>query len=100
MFPQSDKSWRDYKSLNRNCSDQPTLAGRAIPSCLLTGYLVSGLDLRDTPSVVNMTVQALHHIYLGKLNFSWICKQFALSLPLAIDTLLHLDNKISCITTE
>ena len=30
MFPQTDKSWRDYRSLNQNWSYQRTLAGRAI----------------------------------------------------------------------
>ena len=30
MFPQTDKSWRDYRALNQNWSHQPTLAGRAI----------------------------------------------------------------------
>ena len=30
MFPQTDKSKRDYKALNQNWSYQPTLAGRAI----------------------------------------------------------------------
>ena len=30
MFPQTDKSWRDYSALNQNWSDQPTLAGRAM----------------------------------------------------------------------
>ena len=30
MFPQTDKSWGDYRALNQNLSYQPTLAGRAI----------------------------------------------------------------------
>ena len=30
MIPQTDKSWRDYRSLNQNWSYRPTLAGRAI----------------------------------------------------------------------
>ena len=30
MFPQTDKSWCDYKALNQNRSYQSTLAGRAI----------------------------------------------------------------------
>ena len=31
MFPQTDKSWCDYRALNQNWSYQPTLKGRAIP---------------------------------------------------------------------
>ena len=42
MFPQTDRSWRDYRSLNQNWSYQPTLAGRAIYTkfSLLSGAMV------------------------------------------------------------
>ena len=30
MFPQTDKTWRDYRALNQNWAYQPTLAGHAI----------------------------------------------------------------------
>ena len=30
MFPQTDRSWWDYRALHQNWSYHPTLAGRAI----------------------------------------------------------------------
>ena len=37
MYPQTDKSWRDYRTLNQNWSYQPTLAGRAIDGFISAG---------------------------------------------------------------
>ena len=38
MIPQTDNSWRDYRSLNQNWSYQPTLIGRVISRVQTSNY--------------------------------------------------------------
>ena len=45
MFPQTDKSWCDYKALSQNWSYQPTLAGRAIVEFYMTVVLLGAVFL-------------------------------------------------------
>ena len=40
MFPQTDKSWHDYRALNQNWSYQPTLAGCAITKLIYIDAII------------------------------------------------------------
>ena len=68
MFPQTDKSWHDYRALNQNWSYQRTLAGHAIITTEVRTLKI------ETPRIITISALKMESFYSAQMHSEDICR--------------------------